>query len=192
MNDDKLEYLMIIDLLPSSKLDITKYLERHGIYAMSDFYKENRFRVKCDHDDLCGVLNEMVMMKDFKRDDELYFNYKLNKFNDKLHIFENSHISNLVYCRLSNKKLYKHYMKEFKTRRNHWNYQAIVIKKKDMAKNSKEEKLLKELVPVLRQSQINYTVLDKWKNLTHLRKDIMRQIEVIKNKIEVEGQVHVG
>ena len=188
-NEKKPEYLMIIDLLPSLRLDITKYLDRHGIAVYQDFHKENRFRVKCEHDRFCSVFNELVMIKDFQRDDQLKWDFKMDKYENRLFVFENSHISNLVYCRLSNKKLYKHYMKELKKRRRSWKYNAIVIKKRGMAKSKKEEKLLRELLPVLKQSQINYTVIDHWKNLTFLRKEVLKEINTIRGRISTEDKV---
>jgi hypothetical protein len=182
----KPEYLMIIDILPSSKLDITKYMERHEIPVFPDLHKENRFRIKCEHDAFCGVFNELVMMKDFQRDDDIIIKHKMDILQKKLFIFENSHISNLLYCRLSNKKLYKHYMKEFKRRRKDWKYTALVIRKKGLAKNKKEETLYKEIIPVLKQCQINYKVIDKWKNLTFLRKEILKQVNSTEETIEIE------
>ncbi len=82
------------------------------------------------------------MIKDFQRDYTIGTHFEMDRLLDKMYIFENSHITNLVYCKLSNKKLYKHYMKEMKKRRVKWKYIALVIKKKDMAKNAKEEKLM--------------------------------------------------
>jgi len=182
----KPEYLMILDLLPSSKLDITKYLDRHKIGVYPDIYKENKHRVKCEHDMFCGVFNELVMVKDFQRDDDIIIKHKLDVFTRKLFIFENSHITNLIYCKFSNKKLFKHYMKEFKRRRKDWKYTALIIKKKGMAKNKKEESLLKEVIPVLKQCQIDYHIIDKWKTLTFLRKEVLKQVNATKNRIEEE------
>ena len=180
-------YLMIIDLLPSSKLDIVKTLTREGITVYEDIHKQNRFRIKCEHDAFCGVYNELVMIKDFQRDYEIGTNYEMDRLLDKMFIFENSHITNLVYCKLSNKKLYKHYMKEMKKRRIKWKYVALIIKKKDMAKNAKEEKLIKELMPVLKQSQIDYIVIDKWKTVASLRREIVKQVQAMKNTVEAES-----
>lgn len=180
-------YLMIVDLLPSSKLDIVKTLAKEGIYVNEDIQKQNHYRIKCEHDSFCGIFNELVMIKDFQRDYTISTNYELDRVLEKLLIFENSHISNLVYCKLSNKKLYKHYMKEMKKRRVKWKYVALVIKKKDMAKNAKEEKLLKELMPVLKQSQIDYIVIDKWKTVASLRREIVKQVQAMKNNIEAES-----
>lgn len=179
---------MIVDILPSSKLDIQKYLDRHGISVFEDYQKDNKFRSKCQHDVYCDILNELVMMKDFQRDDRLSIEYKMDKITSDVFIFENSHIGNLVYCKISNKKLYKHYMKELKNRRRHWNYYAIIITKPGMAKNKKEEKLIKELENVLVQSQINYKHLNKWENVTYLRKDILKEIDDIKISIHKQKQ----
>jgi hypothetical protein len=180
-------YLMIIDLLPSSKLDIVKTLSKEGIMVYDDIQKQNRFRIKCEHDAFCGMFNELVMMKDFQRDYDISTNFEMDRLLDKMFVFENSHITNLVYCKLSNKKLYKHYMKEMKRRRIKWKYIALVIRKKDMAKNAKEERLLKELMPVLKQSQIDYIVIDKWKTVASLRREIVKQVQSMKNNIEAES-----
>lgn len=180
-------YLMIVDLLPSSKLDIVKVLTKEGIAVYEDIHKQNRFRIKCEHDAFCGIYNELVMIKDFQRDYEIGTNFEMDRLLDKLFIFENSHITNLVYCKISNKKLYKHYMKEMKKRRIKWRYVALIIKKKDMAKNAKEEKLMKELMPVLKQSQIDYIVIDKWKTVASLRREIVKQVQAMKNTIDAES-----
>ena len=180
-------YLMIVDPLPSSKLDIVKTLTKEGILVHEDIQKQNRFRIKCEHDSFCGLFNELVMMKDFQRDYDISTNYEMDRLQDKMFIFENSHITNLVFCKLSNKKLYKHYMKEMKKRRIKWKYVAIIIKKKDMAKNAKEERLMKELMPVLKQSQIDYIVIDKWKTVASLRREIIKQVQAMKNNIDAES-----
>jgi hypothetical protein len=177
-------YIMVIDILPSSKLDIQKYLDRHGVTVFSDYHKENRFRNKCEHDEFCDMFNELVMMKDFQRDDRLNIEYKMDKITEDVFVFENSHISNLVYCRLSNKKLYKHYMKELKNRRRQWVYYAIIISKEGQAKNKKDQKIIKELEYVLEQSQIKFKHMDKWDNVTYLRKDILKEITDIKASIQ--------
>lgn len=183
----KPQYLMIVDMLPSSKLDIVKTLAKEGIKVYEDIQKENRFRIKCEHDSFCGLFNELVMMKDFERDHQISTHHEMDKLTDKLFIFENSHITNLVYCKLSNKKLYKHYMKAMKQRRVKFKYFALIIKKKDMAKTAKEERLMKELMPVIKQSQIEYLVIDKWKTIASLRREIVKQVQAIKNNIEAES-----
>jgi hypothetical protein len=175
---------MIIDILPNSKLDIAKYLDRHHISVHQDFHKENRFKVKCVHDEFCGVLNELVMMKDFRRDDEISIAHKMDYQPEKMFIFENGHVSNLVYCKISNKKLFKHYMKELKNRRRSWNYHAIVIKSPTKPKTKKEQRLYDEIDPILQQCQISCKVLDKWQGLTQLRKDILKEIQEIKAKVD--------
>ena len=175
-------YIMVVDILPNSKLDIVKYLDRHDIDVNPDFHKENRFKSKCSHNEFCGVLNELVMIKDFRRDDELSIAHKMDYRPEQVFVFENSHISNLVYCRISNKKLFKHYMKELKSRRRHWNYHAIIIKKPTMAKTKKEQKLYNEIDPILQQAQISCKILDKWQNMTQLRKDILKEVQGIQTR----------
>ena len=180
-------YVMVIDMSPNSKLDISKYLSRHNITVHEDNFKENKFKAKCGHDELCPVTNELVMMKDFKRDDELNIQHKMDYIGDKLFVFENNHIANLVYCKMSNKKLFKHYMKEFKARRRAWNYYAIVVKKDDALMTKKELKINNELMSVLDQCQVDKIIFDKMYNLTHMRKDIYKIIEGIQAKIEKEA-----
>jgi len=180
-------YLMIVDLLSSSKLDIVKTLSKDGIKAYEDLQKQNQFRIKCEHDSFCSIFNELVMMKDIQRDHTISTHFEMDRLLDKMYIFENSHITNLVYCKMSNKKLYKHYMKEMKKRRVKWKYVALIIKKKDIAKNAKEEKLLKELMIVIKQSQIDYIVIDKWKTVASLRREIVKQVQAMKNNIDAES-----
>ena len=177
-------YLMIVDVLPSSRLEISKYLDRHGISIHPDIRKENKYKNKCIHDVYCGIQNELIMMKDFRRDDDLNIKYKMDYLDSSLHIFENSHIANLIYCKLSNKKLYKQYMKEFKNRRRHWTYYAIVIANKNTVRNKKEGRLLNEVAPVLKQSQIPFKEIKSWHNLTYLRKDILKEIQDIHTEAE--------
>ncbi len=176
------EYLMVIDVLPSSKLDIVRHMSKNGFNVYRDIHKENKHRIKCVHDVFCPIFNELVMMKDFRRDDELSVKFKLDILEDKLFVFENSHISNLVYCKMSNKSLFKSYMKEFKKRRINWHYSAIVLKKNGMAKNSREESILRELMLVLRQCRIDYTVINKWNSVVDLRADIANKINDINKK----------
>jgi hypothetical protein len=179
---------MVIDILPGSKLDISKYLERNGVKVHPDMHKQNKFKVKCQHDEFCPIFNELVMIKDFKRDDELSIKHRMDYIQDKMFVMENNHISNLIYCKLSNKKLFKHYMKELKSRRRHWNYYAIVAKKDNAAYTKKEQKLINELIPVLDQCQVQYKIFDKWQNLTYLRKDILKEIQSIEKKIDKESE----
>jgi hypothetical protein len=184
-------YVMIIDPLPASRLDIRKYLDRHNINVYEDFYKENLYRVKCQHDKLCGVYNELVMLKDFKRDDELRVKYKMDYIQDELFVVENSHITNLVYCRMSNKKLYKQYMKELKNRRRNWKYIAIVITKPENAKTKKDQQILKELELVLKQSQIDFKFINNWQTVTFLRKEILKELTEIRNVIEKQKKLEL-
>jgi hypothetical protein len=181
---------MVIDMAPNSKLDISKYLSRHGINVYDDNFKENKFKSKCGHDEFCPVTNELVMMKDFKRDDELNIQHKMDYIGDRLFVFENNHIANLVYCKISNKKLFKHYMKELKARRRHWNYYAIIVKKDDALMTKKELKINAELISVLEQCQVEKVVFDKMYNLTHMRKDIFKLIEGIQDRIKKENNAN--
>ena len=185
-------YIMIVDPLPSSKLDIKKYLDRHGITVHDDFFKENLFRIKCEHDKTCGIYNELVMLKDFRRDDSLSVKYQMNYIEDDMFVFENSHISNLIYCRMSNKKLYKQYMKEFKTRRRHWKYFALIVSRPvSQVKNKAENQLLKELEYILTQSQIEYKRIANWNTITTLRKEILKELVGIKLDIEEKKKVEM-
>jgi len=179
-------YVMIIDPLMSSKLDIRKYLDRHGINVFEDFYKENIHRNKCVHDKLCGVYNELIMLKDFKRDDGLNVGYQMDRIQDELFVFENSHVSNLVHCKVGNKKLYKQYMKEFKNRRRKWHYIAIIVTKPENAKTKEDKSILKELESVLKQSQVECKYIKNWKTVTFLRKEILKELNMIREKIEEE------
>jgi hypothetical protein len=184
-------YVMIIDPFPSSKLDIRKYLERHEIVVHEDFYKENLYRIKCDHDKLCGIFNELVMLKDFKRDDELSIKHKMDYIDNDLFVAENGHIANLIYCHMSNKKLYKQYMKEFKSRRRHWKYIALIVIKPNQARTKLDNRIIKELEIVLTQSQIEHKKISNWNTITTLRKDILKELNSIKLSIEAQKKIEL-
>jgi hypothetical protein len=175
------EFVMVVDPLPSSNLNINKYLKRHDFSILEDLAKENVHKISCGHGITCALFNELVMMKEFNRDDKLYFDRELRKTEPQPIFVENSHITNLLYCKLSDIKLYKEYMKEFKKRRRNWEYRAIVVRSTKMAQTPLEKKMNNELLKVLKQSQIKYTVINKFKNVTFLRKSIFRQIQNIVN-----------
>ena len=175
------EFIMVIDPLPSSNLNINKYLKRHNFSILEDISKENINKVSCGHGVSCALFNELVMLKEFNRDDKLFFDRELRK-TEPLPIFvENGHITNLLYCKMSDIKLYKEYMKEFKKRRRNWEYRAIVVRNNKMAQSAVERKMNDELLRVLKQSQIKFTIINKFKNVTFLRKSIFRQIQNIIN-----------
>ena len=175
------EFVMVVDPLPSSNLNINKYLKRHDFSILEDLGKENLHKVTCGHGATCALFNELVMMKEFNRDDRLYFDRELRKTEPQPIFVENGHITNLLYCKLSDVKLYKEYMKEFKKRRRNWEYRAIVVRNAKMATSTLEKKMNNELLRVLQQSQIKYTIINKFKNVTFLRKSIFRQIQTIIN-----------
>lgn len=175
------EFVMVVDPLPSSNLNINKYLKRHDFSILEDIGKENAHKITCGHDVTCALFNELVMMKEFNRDDRLYFDRELRKTEPQPIFVENGHITNLLYCKLSDAKLYKEYMKEFKKRRRNWEYRAIVVRNTKMASNPLEKRMNNELIRVLQQSQIKYTIINKFKNVTFLRKSIFRQIQNIVN-----------
>jgi hypothetical protein len=175
------EFVMVVDPLPSSNLNINKYLKRHDFSILEDLARENIAKVTCGHSVTCTLFNELVMMKEFVRDDRLYFDRELRKTEPQPIFVENGHITNLLYCKLSDVKLYKEYMKEFKKRRRNWEYRAIVVRNSKMATSALEKKMTSELLRVLQQAQIKYTIINKFKNVTFLRKSIFRHIQNIIN-----------
>jgi len=175
------EFVMVVDPLPSSNLNINKYLKRHDFSILEDISKENLSKVTCGHSVTCGLFNELVMLKEFNRDDRLYFDRELRKMEPQPIFVENGHITNLLYCKMSDVKLYKEYMKEFKKRRRNWEYKAIVVRNTKMATNALEKKMTTDLLRVLQQAQIKYTIINKFKNITFLRKSIFRHIQSIIN-----------
>jgi len=175
------EFVMVIDPLPSSNLNINKYLKRHNFSILEDLAKETRLKSCCENKLNCIQLNELIMMKEFNRDDKLYFDRELRKVEPSPIFVENGHITNLLYCKISDVKLYKDYMKEFKKRRRNWEYKAIVIRNTKAAQNAFEKKINDELLRVLKQSQIKHVIVSKFKNVTFLRKNVFRHIQNIIN-----------
>lgn len=173
---------MIVNVLPSIDLDISKYLDRHGVHVHEDIRKDIKFKGKCAHGVFCPVENELVMLKEFLRDDDLFHKIQMDIINENIILFENSHITNMVNCKFSNKKLFKYYFQEFKKRKKNWIYSAIIFKKRNMAKNKKEQKMLDEMQSILKQCGIKCYVINNYKNVTLLKKEILRQINVIKNR----------
>lgn len=175
------EFVMVIDPLPSSNLNINKYLKRHDFSILEDVGKDIREKMTCSHGVTCSLFNELVMLKEFNRDDRLYFDRELRKTEPQPIFVENGHITNLLYCKLSDIKLYKEYMKEFKKRRRNWEYRAIVVRNTKLATSALEKKMNNEILRVLEQSQVKYTIISRFKNITFLRKSIFRQIQNIAN-----------
>jgi len=172
--------IMIIDILPSSDLKISKYLLRHNVEILPNLYKEIKSN-KCQKRNNCMYLHELVRIKEFMRDDKLNYDIELSKIPNKNIIIENGHIANMAYIKMMDKKMFKIYMREFKHRKHTWNYSAIVYKNKNY-KNEYDKKLAKELSIVLKQSQIQYTIVGKPK-ITLTRKEILKQIQSLKNPV---------
>ena len=170
--------MMIIDILPSSDLKISKYLTGHNVDALPNLYKEIKSN-KCLKRNLCVYLHELVRIKELARDDKYNYNIELSKIPNKNVIVENGHIANMVYIKMTDRKMFKNYMREFKHRKHTWNYTAIVYKNKN-CKNDYEKKLNQELARVLHQSQIEYTVVNKQKMILN-RKEILRQIKTLQD-----------
>ncbi len=175
--------IMIIDILPSSDLRISKYLSRHSVEVFPNFYKEIKSN-KCQKRINCVYLHELIRIKEFMRDDKLNYDIELSKIPNKNIIIENGHISNMTYIKMMDKKMFKSYMRDFKHKKHTWNYSAIVYKNKKY-KNEYEKKLTKELYIVLRQSQIKYIVVNRAK-ITANRKEILKQIQSLKDPIAEE------
>jgi hypothetical protein len=172
------EYLMILDPFPSSKLNIKSYLKKE-IEIYDDLRKSEK--IKCDsHGIFCPVYSELIMIKDFQRDDDLYYKVKMDMIQSNLLVFDNSHITNLIYAKLSgNKIFYKKYMKEFKKRRRNWNYSVLSIKNKEIKLDKNEQKILETIPIVLKQCQINVYTIEK-ENNTYLKKEIKNFIKNIR------------
>lgn len=187
LNDDthsKINVIMIIDLF--SSINIAKYFgqQKPPIKIEENLYKQSRKNSNCRNIN-CSSLNELVMYKELNRDDKLFDKIHMGIINDKTVIIDNGHITNLLYIRLANKKMYKSYMREFKHRKHSGNYMAFVIKNGRQPKNEFENKLLKELQFVLRQSQIDYKVFDRnnFRTPTLLKKEIRDKILYYFNKV---------
>jgi len=185
------EFIMIVDPLPSSNLNINKYLKRHSFSILDDLNKQNVYNTRCAHGVTCSIFNELIMLKEFARDDRLYFDRELNRTDSQAIFVENGHVANLLYCKMSDPKLYKEYMKEFKKRRRNWDYKAIVVRNSKLAQNALEKKMNIEILRVLKQAQIKFTIISKFKNVTFLRKNIYRHIQNAAN-LEIGVLKHNG
>jgi len=187
LNDDshsKINIIMIIDIF--SSINIAKYFgqQKPPIKIEENIYKQNRKNSNCRNLN-CTSLNELVMLKELSRDDKLFDKIHMGIINEKTIVIDNGHITNLLYIRLANKKMYKTYMREFKHRKHTGNYIAFVIKNGRQPRNDFENKLLKELQFVLRQSQIDYEVFDRnnFRTPTLLKKEIREKILYYFNKV---------
>ena len=167
--------MQIIDPLPNSKLNISKYLSRHKIDVLENLHKEMKKKSTCDLSK-CSCLNELVNLKEITRDREWFYGFDLETKKGSGVVVDNGHITNLLYSKLVDKKLYKDYMRDFKKQRHEWNYRAIVIKNRKAVNTEYDKLLYKELLPTLRQSQIEFTVISKFGSITKLRKEILKTL----------------
>lgn len=180
INDEthaKLNMVMVVDLF--SSLNISKYFgqQKNPIKIEHNIYKWSKKNSNCKHIN-CNSFNELVMLKEIIRDDKLFDKIQMGIVQDKTIVVDNGHILNMLYLRLSNRKMYKTYMREFKQRKHNWNYVAFVVKNGRAPKNEFENKLLKELPFVLKQSQTHCVVFDcnKYRTHTLLKKEIKNKI----------------
>lgn len=188
LNEDthsRINIIMVIDIL--SSINIAKYFEQQKppIKIEENIYKNSKKNSNCKNVN-CSSLNELVMLKELNRDDKLFDKIHMGILQDRTIIIDNGHITNLLYIRLSNKNMYKSYMREFKHRKHTGNYIAFVIKNGRQSKNDLENKLLKELKLVLKQAQIEIQIFDrnKFRTPTLLKKEIREKILYYFNKVE--------
>lgn len=175
---------MVIDIF--SSINISKYFgqQKPPIKIEENIYKQAKKNSNCRNVN-CSSMNELIMFKELNRDDKLFDKIHMGIIKDKTIIIDNGHVTNLLFIRLSNKKMYKTYMREFKHRKHSGNYIAFVIKNGRQPKNEFENKLLKELQFVLRQSQIECQVFDRnnFRTPTLLKKEIRDKILYYFNKV---------
>ena len=188
LNEDthsRINIIIVIDIF--SSINIAKYFgqQKPPIKIEENIYKNSKKNSNCKNIN-CSSLNELVMLKELNRDDKLFDKIHMGILQDKTVIIDNGHITNLLYIRLSNKKMYKSYMREFKHRKHTGNYIAFVIKNGKQPKNDFENKLLKELKLVLKQAQVEIQIFDrnKFRTPTLLKKEIRDKILYYFNKVE--------
>ena len=176
---------MIIDIF--SSLNISKYFgqQKSPLKIEHNILKWSKKSSNCKNIN-CNSFNELVMLKEIIRDDKLFDKINMSIIPEKTVIIDNGHITNMLYLRLSNRKMYKSYMREFKHRKHNWNYVAFVVKNGREPKNEFENKLIKELQFVLKQSQIKHVAFDckKYRTPTLLKKEIKDKILYYFNKID--------
>lgn len=173
----KINMVMIVDLF--SSLNIMKYFgqQKSPINIEHNIYKLEKKNANCKHIN-CNSFNHLVMLQEINRDDKLFDRIGMEIIKEKTIVVDNGHILNMLYLRLSNRKMYKTYMREFKHRKHNWNYVAIVIKNGREPRNDFEKKLIKELQFVLKQSQIEIIIFDRkdYRTPTLLKKEIKDKI----------------
>ncbi len=180
LNDEeraKINMIMIVDIF--SSLNISKYFgqQKSQIKIEHNIYKWSKKSSNCKNIN-CNSFNELVMLKEIIRDDKLFDKINMGIIPEKTIIVDNGHISNMLYLRLSNRKMYKSYMREFKHRKHNWNYVVFLVKNGREPRNEFENKLVKELKFVLKQSQVDFKVFDckKFRTPTLLKKEIKDKI----------------
>jgi hypothetical protein len=173
----KINMIMIVDIF--SSINILKYFNQQKpvISIEKNLYKESKKNSNCRNIN-CAAFNELVMLKELIRDDRLFEKISMGVINEKNIIIDNGHITNMTFLKMSNKKMYKMYMREFKHRKHNWNYVVFLVKNSRTPKNEFENKLLKDLNYVLNQSQVEFVVFDRnhFRTSTLLKKEIKEKI----------------
>jgi len=173
----KLNMVMVVDIF--SSVNIVKYFgqQKPAINIEPNIYHECKKSSNCRNIN-CSSLNELIMLKELIRDDRIFDKMHMGFIPDKTVVVDNGHITNMLYLKLSNKKMFKIYMREFKHRKHNWNYIAYIVKNTRVPKNDFENKLNKELNSILKQAQIECVVFDrkKYRTPTLLKKEIKGKI----------------
>jgi KaiC/GvpD/RAD55 family RecA-like ATPase len=167
--------VMVIDPFTASNLKIKKYLARHRIEILDNIQNSLSSAHTCDRDK-CLSSHELIMIKELKREDDLFFKNQLNEDKAKDYIIDNGHILNMLMLKLVDKKMFKEYMREFKKRRHKWTFRAIVVRNKQ-ASTPEEKRMSNELNSILKQSQIDYVMISNIRTLTLLRKEVYKNLQ---------------
>ena len=180
----KLNMVMVVDIF--SSINIVKYFgqQKPAISIEPNVYRECKKNSNCRNIN-CSSLNELIMLKELIRDDKIFEKMHMGFIPDKTVVIDNGHITNMLYLKLSNKKMFKIYMREFKHRKHNWNYVAYVVKNTRVPKNDLENKLVGELKSVLKQAQIEVVTFDrkKYRTPTLLKKEIKGKILYYFNEV---------
>ncbi len=174
-NSDMTNMIMIVDLF--SSLNMPKFFKQQKppIDILPDMFQECKKTSNCKNSS-CNSFNELVMLKEFGRDEKLFDKLELNIINNKSIIVNNGHIYNMSSLSLNNEKLYKIYMREFKHRKYNWNYIAFLVKKKISTEH--ERKLYDAMCEIVSRADIDYIVFDveQYKSETYVKKDIRTRV----------------
>jgi endonuclease IV len=170
--------IMVIDI--TDKLEIKKYFKRQNLS-----YKENLYDDvagdKCLKNN-CSHIHELILMKEIKRDEDLYFEIEMEKTKNEVIVVDGGYLYDLYKIKKVNVKKYKEYMREFKKRKHSWQFKAIIFRPEKTKSLDYTDKF-NEIIKVIEQSQIDYAIVNQEKSLFVARKDVYKKVVEEKNNV---------